>query len=183
MSKNKNASGFTLVELVVVCAILAVLLSSAAPSFAHFLSSYRLKSQADAFFTSALLTRSEAAKRNARAVMCKSGTGTSCTKSGGWDQGWIVFHDANNNAELDQGESVVWRQQSLDARIKITGNGPVGQYVSYTSLGTTNLVSGAFQAGTLTFCQASPTATEAWQIVISKTGRPRSVKITVTQCA
>ena len=146
------------------------------------LNNFRLRNEADAFLTSVLLTRSEAVKRNARAVMCKSDKGKSCAKSGGWDEGWIVFHDANNNAELDAGESVVWNQQPIESRIRITGNGPVTNYVSYTSLGTTNLVSGAFQAGTVTFCQVSATTTQAWQIVINSTGRPRSVKTTVKQC-
>ena len=179
---RKYSSGFTLAELLVVCGILAVLLAYAVPGFASMLSSLRLRKGADTFFTSVLLTRSEAVKRNSRVVMCKSDNGKVCASGGDWNQGWIIFHDANNNAEVDAGESIVWHQQSVESRIKITGNGPVQKYVSYTGFGTSNLVSGAFQAGTLTFCQISPSPTDAWQIVINKTGRPRSVKTTVKQC-
>jgi type IV fimbrial biogenesis protein FimT len=150
--------------------------------FSQMLSSLRLRNGVDTFFTSVLLTRSEAVKRNSRVVMCKSDQGKVCASSGDWNQGWIIFHDANNNAEVDAGESIVRHQQSLENRIKITGNEPVQKYVSYTGFGTSNLVSGAFQAGTLTFCQISPSPTDAWQIVINKTGRPRSVKTTVKQC-
>ena len=115
--------------------------------------------------------------------MCKTTNGQSCVTDGGWNQGWIVFHDLNNNAELDGGESVVWHQQALDSAIKISGNTPVAKYISYTPTGTTNLVSGAFQAGTVKFCHGAPKTSETWQIVINKTGRPKSLKATANLCS
>jgi type IV fimbrial biogenesis protein FimT len=174
--KKKYSSGFTLVELLITSCIVAILLSIAGPSFAQMLSGLRLKNQVDAFFASVLLARSEAVKSNSRTVMCKTKEGRSCVTAGGWEQGWIVFHDLNNNAELDEGESVVWHQQALESDIKITGNTPVASYISYTPAGTTNLVSGAFQAGTLKFCQNAQKTSETWQIVVNKTGRPKSLK-------
>ncbi len=182
MKKRKHNFGITLVEMLVTSCIVAVLLSIAGPSFAQMLSGLRLKNQVDAFFASVLLTRSEAVKTNSRTVMCKSTNGQSCASAGGWHQGWIVFHDFNNNAELDEGESVVWRQQALDSGIKITGNTPVAKYISYTPTGTTNLVSGAFQAGTVKFCQGAQETAETWQIVVNKTGRPKSRKATPNPC-
>jgi type IV fimbrial biogenesis protein FimT len=183
MKKRKHNFGITLVEMLVTSCIVAVLLSIAGPSFAQMLSGLRLKNQVDAFFASVLLARSEAAKSNARTVMCKTTNGQSCVTDGGWDQGWIVFHDLNNNAELDGGESVVWHQQALDSAIKISGNTPVAKYISYTPTGTTNLVSGAFQAGTVKFCHGAPKTSETWQIVINKTGRPKSLKATANLCS
>lgn len=182
MSKRKNYSGFTLVESLVVCSIVSVLMGLAVPSFSQMLSNFRVKNDADVFFRSVALTRSEAITRNSRAVMCKSADGRSCTQTGGWDQGWLIFHDANSNAELDVGEALVWYQNPLESHIQITGNGPVAKYVSYTGSGNTSLVSGALQMGTLTFCKPSPRVSHAWQVVISSTGRPRNVKTTVKQC-
>jgi type IV fimbrial biogenesis protein FimT len=142
----------------------------------------RLTTTANALFSSLLLARSEAIKRNSRAVVCKSATGGACASSGGWEQGWIVFHDANNNAALDAGESVMSREQLVPNLIRMRGNSPVANYVSYTPVGSASYTSGAFQAGTFTVCAQSASAVEARRIVISISGRPRTVRTTVAQC-
>lgn len=87
MDKQYGCSGFTLVELMVVVAVLAVLQTLAAPAFSGLVSSMRLSTAANSLFSSLLLARSEAIKRNSRAVVCKSATGYACTTSGGWEQG------------------------------------------------------------------------------------------------
>lgn len=174
-------SGATLMELMVVLAIAGILLAVGIPGFASLFQTSRLSSATNELVSSLHLTRSEAIKRNARAVMCPSATGTSCA-GGGWHQGWLVFHDANNNAALDGGERVILSQEALPADIRLTGNQPVSRYISYTPTGATRLSSGAFQAGTLTVCLKSPGPTAARQIILSSTGRPRTVKTTLASC-
>lgn len=176
------ASGFTLVEFLVVVAVMAILSSFAAQAFSGMINSVRLRSATDTFFSSIILARSEAIKRNARVVLCKSRSGSACDMAGGWEQGWVVFHDVNENAAVDAGESVVLRQQALQARVRFTGNSQVAKYVSYAPNGTTSLISGAFQAGTFTICMQSTLPTDARQIVISSSGRPRTTKTSVAQC-
>ena len=183
MGKRVNgASGFTLIELMVVVAIAAILASQAVPSLTATVRSIQLSTATNTFFTSLILTRSEAIKRNSRAVLCKSVAGGACDSSGGWEQGWIVFHDLNNNVTVDAGEVILLRQEALQVPLRLTGNTNVANYISYTSTGTTEMVSGAFQAGTLTACTESLTRVVARQIVISSMGRPRSVKAEVQQC-
>lgn len=177
-----GSGGFTLIELLVVLALVVMLQSLAAPALSGMVHSMRLTTAVNALFSSLLLARSEAIKRNSRAVVCKSATGNACITTGGWEQGWIVFHDANNNASLDAGEAVLSRNQALPQPIRLTGNGPMISYVSYTSMGTTRYASGAFQAGTLTVCPESAARVEARQIVISSAGRPRTVKTRVAHC-
>ena len=182
MSAQSVCAGFTLVELLLVVAVVAVLQSLAAPSLAGMANSMRLSTATNSLFSSLLLARSEAIKRNSRAVVCKSATGNACITTGGWEQGWIVFHDANNNAALDAGEDVESREQALPQPILLTGNGPVASYVSYTPMGTTSYTSGAFQSGTLTICTQSSSSVPAREIKISSTGRPRTLKTTVAHC-
>jgi type IV fimbrial biogenesis protein FimT len=182
MVKRYGCAGFSLVELMVVVAMAAILLTLAAPAFSGLVTSIRLSTGINALFSSLILARSEAIKHNSRAVVCKSASGLACTTSGGWDQGWIVFHDANNNAALDVGEALISRVQALPKLIRLIGNSPVSNYVSFTPMGTTSYTSGAFQAGTLTVCQESAVPVEARQIVISSAGRPRTVKTVVAQC-
>ena len=182
MAMQSRCAGFTLIELLMVVALAATLLSLAVPALGNMANSIRLTAAVNALFSSLLLARSEAIKRNSRAVVCKSASGDACITTGGWEQGWIVFHDANNNASLDTGEAVLSHQQAFAGSMRFTGNGPLTSYVSFTPMGWTRYTSGAFQAGTLTVCAESTTRADARQIVISSTGRPRTVRTTVDNC-
>lgn len=183
MDKRFRHAGVTLIEILVVVAIVAILQSLAVPSFAAMLNSARMTMAVNSLFSSLLLARSEAIKRNARVVVCKSANGATCVTSGGWEQGWIVFHDANNNGARDDGEDLVLQQAALPSSIRFSGNSPVVNYISYTPIGSASYTSGAFQAGTLTACNVSATPVEARQIVISSAGRPRTVKTLVDECS
>lgn len=182
MRTQSGSGGFTLIELLVVVALVAILQSLATPALSAIVNSIQLTTVVNSLLSSLHLARSEAAKHNTRAVVCKSASGDACTTAGGWDQGWIVFHDSNNNAALDEDETVLLRQQALPPDVLLKGNMPVAHYVSFTPVGTTRYVSGAFQAGTLTVCQRSASRTDARQIVISSSGRPRTVRTTVDSC-
>jgi type IV fimbrial biogenesis protein FimT len=144
--------------------------------------SARQRSASQALIVSLQLARSEAIKRGGRVAMCKSADGADCVRSGGWEQGWIVFHDLNNNARVDAGEAVLQREQALGGTVRLSGNSSVASYVSYTSLGHTSTIGGALQMGTLTVCQPAATRTSARQIVISASGRVRAQKVTLEQC-
>jgi type IV fimbrial biogenesis protein FimT len=183
MKAAKCAVGFTLIELLVVVAVLGVILTVATPNLAGMMVTSGLEAQSNAFLFAVHLTRHEAVKRNARMVLCKSAAGSSCDTSGGWEKGWIIFHDVNNNTAVDAGETIIQRKQALPASFLLRGNSPVSKYVSYTSTGVAKLSSGAFQAGTLTLCSLSSSGGEARQIVISITGRPRVEETTVASCA
>ena len=183
MRTQSGTAGFTLIELLVVVALVAILQSLATPALSAIVNSIQLTTAVNSLLSSLHLARSEAAKHNTRAVVCKSASGDACTTTGGWEQGWIVFHDHNNNAALDADETVLLRQQALPPEVLLKGNMPVANYLSFTPVGTTRYISGAFQAGTLTVCQHSATRTDARQLVISSSGRPRTVRTTVDSCS
>lgn len=179
-----GAAGLTLIELLVTIAIAAILAGLAAPSFRELLASNRLKSQASAMLSSLLLARGEAIKRNGRVVLCKSADGAACTADGGWEQGWIVFADGNNNAALDAGETVIQRQAALGEGLRLTGKtANIANYVSYAAMGETRTTAGAFQSGTFTLCHLSASGGQAREIKISGTGRPRIEQTTVASCS
>lgn len=180
--RKRSMQGFTLVELVAAIAILGILLGAAAPWVGTFTDSMRLTSQVNAYLSALHLARSEAIKRNSRTTLCKSADGLSCTAGGGWQQGWIIFHDPNNNAAKDDAEVMVHQAPALPASFQLVGNSNVAKYVSFDATGGTKLVSGAFQAGTLTLCRQSASGGEARQIVINSAGRPRVQKVVVATC-
>ena len=174
--------GFSLIELLLALSVMAILVAVAIPAYSNMLTNHRLATQSNTFLGTLHFARSEAIKRNGRVVVCKSLTGEACAASGNWQQGWIVFVDSNNNASLDEGETLLLRGQALAEGFFMTGNPPVAAYVSYTPLGLTKMISGAFQAGTITLCQPAASGGEARQIVINITGRPRINTATAITC-
>lgn len=152
------------------------------PALSSVMRTVQLKTATNGLFSSLVLARSEAIKRNARVVVCKSADGQACAKQGSWEQGWLVFHDANNNAQRDANELLVFQQAALDADIKLFGNSHVEHYVSYTALGSTELASGAFQAGTFTVCRVTAEPTEVRTVVVNAVGRPRTSKAQRPHC-
>jgi type IV fimbrial biogenesis protein FimT len=174
--------GFTLIELLVVLAVVSVLAGIAVPSFRALRNSMRLTSASNDLFASLLLARSEAVKRNGRVVLCTSRDGVSCAAAGGWEQGWLVFHDPDNNGQHDGSEVILQRAQALSSGLRLGGNMNVSRYISYTPAGVAKLVSGAFQAGTITMCNASTEPGAARQIVLSAAGRPRVQRTRVESC-
>lgn len=175
-------SGATLLELIVVLAVSAILLGIGISGLTALSGSSRLVSATNELVSSLHLARSEAIKRNSRVVMCTSATGTSCAASGGWQQGWLVFHDPNNNAVLDANETVILARPFFPAGLKLNGNQWIARYISYTPSGATRMISGVLQVGTLTMCNVSAASGTARQIVISSTGRPRTVKVVLASC-
>lgn len=175
--------GFSLVEMLAVLVIVSLLLGAGAPSLMAWLDSIKLTAASNDFLSHLYLARGEAIKRQSRVVLCKSTDGVLCADTGGWEQGWIIFHDANNNGRREINEKLVQHEQALSSSLKLTGNQNVAKYVSFTPSGGTRLVGGGFQAGTLTVCKHSAEKGEARQIILNAVGRPRVQKATVTSCA
>ena len=175
--------GFTLIELMIVVAVATVLLGFGIPSMTALMNSNKLTAASNALLSSMRLARSEAFKRNGRVVLCKSRDGAACIMAGGWEQGWIVFHDADGNGERDEGEVIIERGNPLPDSLRLTGNSTVAKHVSFVATGATRLAAGGFQAGTVTVCNVSATGGEARQIVLNAVGRPRVQRVAVASCA
>jgi type IV fimbrial biogenesis protein FimT len=174
-------SGFTLIELLTTMAVGAILLGVAVPALRDVTVSSRLTALANAYLSTMSYARSEAIKRNARTVLCKSSNGTDCAGSGDWAQGWIVFHDADNDAAHDDGESLLLVQATLPQGLSMCGNDPLTNYISYAPSGAAIKTGGAFQAGSLYLFDGNTQQTR--RIVLSITGRARIERLPAPVCA
>ncbi len=182
MAERNIVRGYTLVELLVALSLLLLAQAWVVPALAELVQSHRVHSSAQALSDSLMRARSEAIARNSRVVVCKSLAGQACQDNGGWEQGWIIFHDANNNAVFDPGEALVYREQAMPASLRLSGNTPVRNYVSYTPYGQAKLTSGAFQAGTFTVCAIQEKRNLARQVIINSGGRSRVTKTMLDLC-
>jgi type IV fimbrial biogenesis protein FimT len=172
----RASRGFTLPEILVVVTILGVLLAVAAPSFQDASVNSKVSDNATRLAASASLARGEAIKRNGMVVLCKSADGASCATAGGWEQGWLVFHDVNRDGVKDAAETLVLREGAAPSGFKITeASGQNALTFTPTSVGST--------AGQWTICRATPEVhLQQRQLNVGATGRPAIKKITGTTC-
>lgn len=170
---TRSTCGHTLAELLVVLAIGSVLTGLAIPSLAGLVAQQRQTGVVQRFVGALHHARDEAIKRNGRVVLCKSAGAGSCSPVGGWEQGWLMFHDANNNAARDPAEALIAESGPMPPGWRLEGNIPVARYVSYRANGSSALISGAFQAGSFTLCAPNKSLAASQRIILSATGRPR----------
>ena len=175
-------AGVTLIELMVVVAIVAVLAGAAVPSLAHLVDGMRRDAMSNEALAFLWLARSESIQRGVPTVVCPSSDGHQCDEAGNWAGGWMVFADTNADGRRDPGETILRLREALPHGCVMRGNTPVARYVAYLPSGRSTLVSGAFQAGTLSLCRPGAGTMEVSRIVLSATGRPRLESSRETGC-
>lgn len=173
-AQSLRARGFTLVELLIAIAVLAVFFGIAIPSYNEMVLGSKLRAYANELVAGAVLARSEAIKRNSVVRMCVSADGASCI-AGGWEQGWLVFHDANDNESIDVSETVLLRQKAATSGFKINATVASVRF-QRTGVGST--------AATLTVCRATPSVGGQERVVnITATGRASVSKTNAVSCS
>ena len=158
-------AGFTVLELMFVCAIAAVLAGVAAPGFHEYSLNARRTSQLNELVHALHAARSAAIRGGQPVVLCKSSDGAHCTPlASGWDEGWIAFvnRDADSPAVVDADEPILLRQSRV-GNLSIRANRGALTYWPFSRAGTT---------ATFIFCDARGLES-ARAVIVSQTGRPR----------
>lgn len=165
---RNRARGFTLLELLVTIAVAAILLAIAIPSYRGVVERNALVASVNDLVGDLNYARSQAVTRGTSVFLCKSSDQTSCTASGNWAQGWIVYApDAGQDALGDPDQRLRVRG-ALTGEITITGNNKLATSASFDANGFTSTF------GTLT-AKADNTKQNT-EIIINRTGRIRTEK-------
>lgn len=131
-----QSRGFTLLEVMVVLAIVAILTTLAAPSFVAMIQSNAVSGNVNTFIADVRYARSEAVRRGGAVLMCRSdapeATAPVCNTTAGtngWASGWIIFEDRDDSlnysaaADANQLLKVQGPITNLDSIMETSGAG------------------------------------------------------------
>jgi type IV fimbrial biogenesis protein FimT len=131
--------GFTLIELMVTLAVLAIVVSLAAPGFNSMISNNRSTSMASELVAAANFARSEAIKRGKPVSICPSSDGDTCLASADeWAKGWLVFIDSAASDSAVPGVSAAlrhWNKLDKKAVISFKKGATAAAYLRFNSKG------------------------------------------------
>jgi type IV fimbrial biogenesis protein FimT len=185
----QGEKGFTLVELIVTLVVAAILLTLAAPKLTSFIQRDRLSTQTNDLLADLALARSEAIKRGATVIVCKTNNPTAAapacnnTATDPWTSGRVIWFDNNKDGTV-QADEVLRVRQKLDGAdgngnaIYGDGDGANGNAneVHFTQLGMAEPPSGSPLGNTQFVLCDKRGPEEALAVAIGSTGRARATE-------
>jgi len=152
-------AAFTLLELMIVLAIISILFASALPELSNMLAGRQLRAASADLLAAINDTRAQAIAR--RRVV------TLLAQNGEWQQGWLIVIDANANRSADQGELILARHRPPSGHLLIRAgftDATAPFYVAYNAAGRS--------------CRAAhPNAANFGTITLELAGVQRNIKI------
>ena len=171
---NSKGQGFSLIETLVVIALLAIFAVFAIPMFGDLTQNNRMRAQVSNLVGQFAQARTEAMRRGFRVTMCP-GTETGCSGNQ-WENGLIAFVDIDADGVRDSGEEIILVGAAL------TGNNTMrsdqfSTFISFRYDGASTAVDGSANPGSFVVCDSRgfgdhARALNIWQPAGSRYSRP-----------
>ena len=172
-TQKRSNRGFTLIELMLVVAVLGIIVLIAAPSFQRAIHSNQLRTETSRLLSALNLARSEAISRNAIVSLCPSRYASdgvaACSKT--YADGWIIFTNSDRDRVVDEGsDNIVKAFEGLPAGYSLTNktaSKDASELISYRPDGSSR------RNMTLLICSPRDWSILSWSVVLNMVGRPR----------
>lgn len=151
--KKYKQQGFTLLELMIVVALMGVLMAVGIPSFNAMLTTNEMADTTNELMLSLRRARAEAITSGRNTIVCSSTDGATCSgATGNWNRGWLIMVDRNLDGSylIANGELLWVKELKSNTTITITPSptsGTAGITNDFTDTVTFSYT-GELQAGT-----------------------------------
>ena len=172
--RRRRSHGFTVIELAVVLAIVAILVRVATPGLSRAATARALAAQSSEFMAALRFARAQALLRGSAVTVCASAPGgppLACqgARAADWRSGWIVFADRDRRGVPDDRSFLLRVQQPLQRSGGVAGT---RGSISFTAAGfSTDASSHYLFSPPVAALDAPPPV----MVCVSKQGRPRLV--------
>jgi len=170
---TRGRHGFTLVEALVVLALVAIFLSMAVPSLASFQRSSELRASASAFLAGVQSARTEAMKRGMDTYMVP-------VANNSWASGWTIYADVDRSQSLTSSDVVIAQTGTIASKTSVTSGltdatefaGASGsKFIRFNGGGFPLAMDGSFRGGAIEFGVSG--STEKRRVVLNAVGSLR----------
>jgi len=170
--------GFTLVELMVVVALVAILVAMAAPAYRTVVARSAVTGISHDVQMALQRARAEAVSRNTCVSVCRASGGVSADDSADWASGWLVFINETCDAAVSVPASSdrLLVREPINPRVSLTvknANNKASPHgvVMFNNRG---VLFNFGMAGTFVVADASGAMVRSRQVVLSGLGRVRA---------
>jgi type IV fimbrial biogenesis protein FimT len=120
--RGRAPRGFTLLEAMVVMAVLVVVMAVGMPAMSEFAANNQVSATRSAFTTAVSLARTEAARRGVPVLIQPRSSGPAGNAYG---PGWEIVVDADADGQAGSTEERVRRHEALPVGVRLDGGSPL----------------------------------------------------------